>query len=291
MEDVIRKARVLIEALPFIQAFRGATVVVKFGGSAMEDESIMHSVLCDVAFMECVGMRPVVVHGGGKAISRSMNEHGIASRFVRGLRVTCEKTMEVVEKVMKGEINPKIVAMLQNMGAKAETVDGKQIFLVRKKTDRDEKSGEVIDWGLVGEPGDVHTEPIMRCLNESTIPVIMPLGLDVDGQTHNINADTAACAVAQALGARKLVFLSDVPGLLRQGDDPETLISTLRVGEVETLMEAGVIGGGMMPKVTSGVAALRAGVKKVHMIDGRMPHSLLLEMFTDRGVGTEIVKD
>jgi len=291
MEDVIQKAKVLIEALPYIQAFRGATVVIKFGGSAMEDESIMRSVLADVTFMECVGMRPVMVHGGGKAISRSMNEQGIAARFVKGLRVTCEKTMEVVERVMKGDVNPRIVSMLRGMGAGAETVDGKQVFTVRRKTERDEKTGETIDWGLVGEPGEVHVEPIERVLNESAIPVIMPLGLGLDGKTHNINADTAACAVAGAMQARKLVFLSDVPGLLRYADDPDSLISTLKVSQVEELSRAGVIGGGMLPKVKSGVEALQAGVRKVHMIDGRMPHSLLLEILTDKGVGTEILSD
>jgi acetylglutamate kinase len=236
-------------------------------------------------------MRPVVVHGGGKAISRGMKEQGIAARFVKGLRVTCEKTMEVVERVMKGDVNPKIVAMLRNMGAKAETVDGKQVFVVHRKTERDEQTGETIDWGLVGEPGEVRTEPIVRLLTESAIPVIVPLGLGLDGKAHNINADTAACATAKALTAGKLVFLSDVPGLLRNTDDRDSLISTLKVSQVEELIKGGVIGGGMLPKVNSGVEALEAGVRKVHMIDGRMPHSLLLEIFTDKGVGTEIVRD
>lgn len=297
MKEVIKKADVLIEALPYIQRFRGEIIVVKFGGSAMsegssgEDNSRAEGILADVTFMECVGMLPVIVHGGGKAISRSMKEHGIESRFLKGLRVTCEKTIRVVKKVIKGEVNPGIVAVLERMGAKARGVNGEDIFKVIRKTEVDSRTGKTLDWGFVGEPGEVDTAPIRALLDERIIPVITPLGMGPDGKLHNINADTAAAAVAGALKAGKLVFLSDVPGLLKDADDPESLMPTLRAGEVEALIDEGVIDGGMLPKVRSGVEALHAGVRKIHMIDGRMPHSLLLEIFTDKGVGTEIVGD
>jgi acetylglutamate kinase len=291
MREVIEKADVLIEALPYIQRFRGAIIVVKFGGSAMEDPAHARGILADLAFMECVGMRPVVVHGGGKAISRGMKEKGIQSRFVRGLRVTCEESIKVVERVINEEINPGIVAALEELGAGARGVRGETVFKVARKTERDKATGEVLDWGFVGEPRDVDTASIRRLVEQDLIPVITPLGLGEDGRVHNINADTAAAAAAKALGARKLVFLSDVPGLLRDPADPGSLIATLKVKEVEWLVAKGVIDGGMLPKVHSGVEAVHAGVRKVHMIDGRMPHSLLLEIFTDKGVGTEIVME
>jgi acetylglutamate kinase len=241
--------------------------------------------------MECVGMRPVLVHGGGKAISRGMAEAGIESRFVRGLRVTCEKSIEVVERVIKGSVNPKIVGKLEAKGASARTLNGETVFHVQRKTGRDPDTGEPLDWGFVGEPGEVDTGPIRALLDQNIIPVITPLGMGPDGHIHNINADTAAAAVASALKARKLAYLSDVPGLLADKADPDSLITALGIGEVDSLVKRGVIDGGMLPKVMSGVEALRAGVQKVHMIDGRMPHSLLLEIFTRRGVGTEIVAD
>jgi len=288
---LIDKADVLIEALPYIQEFRDEIIVVKFGGSAMEDAAHVEGVLEDVTFMECVGMLPVLVHGGGKAISRGMAEHGIEPRFVDGLRVTCEKTIEVVEKVIKGQVNPRIVQTLRRMGAKAESLHGEKIFRVHRKTAVDPETGETVDWGFVGEPGEVATEPIRRLLEDGVIPVVTPLGLGEDGKTHNINADVAAAAVARALQARKLAFLSDVPGLLRDPEDPDSILTTLQAGELEGLVAQGVISGGMLPKAQSGVEALHAGVRKVHMIDGRMEHSLLLEIFTDRGVGTEIIRD
>lgn len=291
MQSIIKKADVLIEALPYIQRFKGEVVVVKFGGSAMEDKSHMEGILADVTFMACVGMLPVIVHGGGKTISRNMKEQGIESRFLKGLRVTCEKTIEVVEKVMKWEINPGIVAVLERMGAKARGLHGEDIFRVVRKTEVDSRTGETLDWGFVGEPEEVDTEPIRALLRAGIIPVITPLGMGTDGKIHNMNADTAATAVATALKARKLAFLSDVPGLLKDEEDPESLIPTLAAGEVEGLIEKGVIDGGMLPKVQSGVEALNAGVGKIHIIDGRMPHSLLLEIFTDKGIGTEIVRD
>jgi acetylglutamate kinase len=289
MQKLIEKAGVLIEALPYVQRFRGAIVVVKLGGSAMEDAGCLASILADITFMECVGMLPVIVHGGGKAISRGMKEKGIESRFVKGLRVTCDRSIEVVKDVLENELNPGIVSTLQKMGARAEGVRGESVFHVERKTDVDDETGETLDWGFVGEPGAVDIEPITSLLKEETIPVVMPLGMGADGKVHNINADTAAAAAARALKARKLVFLSDVPGLLRNAGDPESVMPTLNVEDVEKLMKEKVIDGGMVPKVRSGVDALHAGVNKVHMIDGRMQHSLLLEIFTDKGVGTEIV--
>jgi acetylglutamate kinase len=291
MHKIIEKAEVLIEALPYIQNFRDEIIVVKFGGSAMEEKSHAEGVLADVTFMECVGMRPVIVHGGGKAISRRMKERGIEARFVKGLRVTCEETIKVVEKTINEEINPEIVDTLTRMGAPARGLKGSDVFHVVRKTEVDSKTGELFDWGFVGEPTDVNVQPIQAIIKNGLIPVITPLGTGPDGLVHNINADVAAAAVAKALKARKLAFITDVPGLLRNPEDPESILSTLRISEVEELIAEGVIDGGMLPKVQSGVEALRAGVRKIHMIDGRMPHSLLLEIFTDKGVGTEIIWD
>lgn len=289
MERLIEKANVLIEALPYIQQFRNEVVVVKFGGSAMEAPEHVEGVLADVAFMECVGMKLVLVHGGGKAISRGMTEDGIESRFLHGLRVTCAQSIKVVERVLKTDVNPRIVRALVEKGAFAKSLHGEDVFRVTRKTDVDPDTGETLDWGFVGEPGEVNTGSIHAMLAEGAIPVITPLGVGPDDKTHNINADVAAAAVAKVLRARKLAFLSDVPGLLRDPQDPASLISTLKRDEVEWLLEEGIISGGMLPKIRSCMDALQAGVRKIHMIDGRMQHSLLLEMFTDQGVGTEIV--
>jgi acetylglutamate kinase len=289
MQQIIKKADVLIEALPYIQRFRNAIIVVKFGGSAMEEKSHAAGILEDVVFMGCVGMRTVIVHGGGKAISRRMKEAGIESRFVKGLRVTCERTIAVVEQVIREEINPGIVKTLREFGGQAEGVHGGDVFRVTKMLEKDSQTGEALDLGYVGEPCAVNTAPLQALLDRGVVPVITPLGRGDDGRLYNINADVAAAATARALKARKLAFLSDVPGLLRDAKDPESIITTLRLAEVETLIKAGVIDGGMLPKIRSGIEALNAGVGKVHIIDGRMPHSLLLEIFTDRGVGTEMV--
>jgi acetylglutamate kinase len=264
--------------------------VVKFGGAAMEDRAHVESVLADIAFMECVGMSPVIVHGGGKAISRGVKAEGIEPTFVKGLRVTCEKTIDVVERVIKTEVNPALVRTLKDKGAVAKTLDGEQILRVTRKSDVD-ASGAQMDWGFVGDPHEVATDPIWEILDQAMVPVITPLGMGPDGKVHNVNADVAAAAVAKALQARKLVFLSDVPGLLRDPEDEASLIGTLHMDETETLIEAGVIRGGMLPKVRSGVEALRGGVRKVHLVDGRMKHSLLLEIFTIEGVGTQILAE
>jgi len=290
MEKAIAKADVLIEALPYIQDFRDAVVVVKFGGSAMEDPRQVENILTDVAFMECIGMRPVIVHGGGKAISRAMSEAGLVPKFVKGLRVTDEAAIRVVETTLKNKVNAALLDALKSKGARACRIDGNVIFNVEKRVEKDKASGETLDWGYVGEIRHVHALPLLECFKTETIPVVTPLGRGPDGHLYNLNADDAAAAVAQELKARKLAFLSDVPGLLRDRHDESTLFSTLRIQEVEELIRTGVIDGGMLPKIRSCMEALQAGVRKIHIIDGRLPHSLLLEIFTDKGVGTEITE-
>ncbi|MBN2301135.1 MAG: acetylglutamate kinase [Lentisphaerae bacterium] len=289
MQQAIQKASVLIEALPYIQRFRDAIIVVKFGGSAMEVPANAQSVMADIAFMECAGMSPVIVHGGGKAISRGLTKQGIKSEFIQGLRVTSDETIKVVEQVLVDEVGPAIVSLLTARGAKAASINGKTVFKVIKKSELDAITGKSVNWGLVGDPSEVDTDAISALIADEIIPVISPLGIGPDNKTHNINADEAATAVARALKARKLAFLSDVPGLLRNTSDPKSIISTLTITDVDKLIKEGVIAGGMLPKVRSAIAALEAGVKKIHIVDGRMPHSLLLEIFTDQGVGTEIV--
>ena len=289
MQEVIEKARVLIEALPYIQRFRGQEVVVKFGGSIMEHEESVRAILKDIAFMECVGLRPVIVHGGGKAISARFRERGLATTFLQGLRVTDEAAAAVVEEVLNREVNPRLVEMLQACECKARGIHGEDILRAVRREGRDPETGEPMDWGYVGEVDGVDAEPVAAFCGSEMVPVITPLGRGPDGRIYNINADDAAAAVAIALRARKLVFLSDVPGLLENPDDPSTVISTVHRREVDPLIRRGVVAGGMQPKLLGCVRALEAGVGKVHLIDAAMPHSLLLELFTDRGVGTEIV--
>jgi acetylglutamate kinase len=285
----IAKAETLIEALPYIQSFRGATVVVKFGGSAMEDREHMASILLDVAFMWTVGMCPVIVHGGGKAISRALERAGVPTQFVQGLRVTCADAIKVVEQVIKHEVNAEVVSLLRSHGAQAEALFGDRIFHVHRKTGKDLQTGAPLDWGFVGEPVACDTGPVLEMLHRGVVPVVCPLGTGDDLKLYNINADNAAAALAKALRARKLAFVSDVPGLLRDPKDPSTLIQTLKVEDAPALVRDGVVGGGMLPKIQSCIDAIQAGVGKVHMVDGRMAHSLLLEIFTRTGVGTEII--
>ena len=291
IQAAINKAAVLIEALPYIQKFRGDTVVVKFGGSIIDDEASYANILKDIAFMELVGLRPVVVHGGGKAISRRMTEAGLKPNFLNGLRVTDAETIKVVEQTLNHEVNPHLVEVVEGFSCKAQGIHGQDIISVQKHTDTDPQSGETLDWGFVGDVTRVDVSPINHALENETIPIITPIGKDADGQCYNINADAAAGAIARELHARKLVFLSDVPGLLKDPEDPDTLMSTLRLNEVEQLIKDGVISGGMLPKVGGAIKALHAGIKKTHIIDAGMTHSLLLELFTDKGVGTEIILD
>jgi acetylglutamate kinase len=290
MQKVIEKADVLIEALPYIQRFRGDAVVVKFGGSAMEEKSTVDNVLKDIAFMECVGLRPVLVHGGGKLISQRMKDAGLRPVFVKGLRVTDEESIQIVEQVLNNEVNPELVKSLGEYGCKARGIHGEHILSVVKHTENDAESGDILDWGYVGEVVKVDIEPIKAYLQADITPVITPLGLGLDRKLYNINGDEAAAAIAEKLEARKLVFLSDVPGLLENKDDPTSIMSTLKLCDVEDLIKRGVISGGMLPKINGAIKALRAGVRKTHIIDAGQPHSLLLEMFTDKGVGTEIVQ-
>ena len=289
LSPYISKAETLIEALPYIQSFRNAVVVVKFGGSAMESREQMASILVDVAFLWTCGMRPVIVHGGGKAISRALAAAGIPTQFVQGLRVTDEASINVVERVIKHETNASVVTILHGHGVQAESLFGENVFYVRRKTGKDPVSGELLDWGFVGEPVACDTGPVYEVMQRGVVPVLCPLGRGEDGKLYNINADNAAAALAKALKAKKLAFVSDVPGLLRDPKDPATLIHTLRVGDAPALVREGVIGGGMLPKIQSCVEAINAGVGKVHLVDGRMAHSLLLEIFTTTGVGTEII--
>ena len=289
MQQMIEKAAVLVEALPYIQRFRGETVVVKFGGSIMEDDQAITNILKDIAFMECVGLRPILVHGGGKAISRQMREQGLKSTFVKGLRVTDEAAIQVVEAVLNHEVNPKLVEGLLSFGCKARGMHGDDLLRVKRHTETDPDSGTTQEWGYVGRVMEADPEPIAAFLQAGITPVITPLGRGDDRRIYNVNADEAAAAIARALRARKLVFLSDVPGLLADASDRTSRISTVKVAEVDELIQRGVIDGGMLPKIQGALDALKAGVRKTHIIDAGLPHSLLLELFTERGVGTEIV--
>jgi acetylglutamate kinase len=286
MEKIISKAATLIEALPYIQRFRSQVFVVKYGGSFMDspDPEERHRVARDVVFLEAVGINPVVVHGGGKAITRALEEAGTKSEFVHGYRVTDAASAEIVDRVLSREINPDIVSAIEEFGGKARGFAGPEIFRCRKFS----PDGNV-DLGFVGEVSDVNVEPLRECIRRSITPVISPTALGDDGKIYNCNADIAAAKTAIALKARRLVFMSDVPGLLRDPKDDASLLRHLAVSEVPNWRKKGVIGEGMIPKVDSAVSAIESGVEKVQFVDGRIPHSVLLEIFTDAGVGTEVV--
>jgi len=283
VKELIEKADVLLEALPYIQRFRSSIFVVKYGGSFMDspDEKVRTGVAADIVFLESVGINPIVVHGGGKAITKAMEKAGIQAQFVAGMRVTDEQSMQIVEDVLANVINRDIVEMIQKLGGKARGFSGKDMFGCRQLDSK---------LGYVGEVTGVEVEKVRKCLYGSVTPVISPVGLGEDGHAYNINADVAAAKLAVAIGARRLVFLSDVPGLLRDPNKPETLISHLQTNEVLELKRAGIVDKGMIPKVDSAVEAVHAGVRRVHFVDGRVPHSMLLEIFTDKGIGTEVVK-
>ena len=286
METIISKAATLLEALPYVQRFRSQVFVVKYGGSFMDspDEEERHRVARDIVFLEAVGINPVVVHGGGKAITRALETAGLKAEFAQGHRVTDAATVEIVDRVLSREINPEIVTAIEDFGGSTRGFAGPDIFRCRKLL-RDD-----VDLGFVGDVTDVDTDTLRACLQLGATPVISPTARGDDGKIYNCNADIAAAKTAIALNARRLVFLSDVPGLLRDPTDNSTLMSHLRVEEVPELKRAGVIEEGMLPKVDSAIAAIESGVEKVQFIDGRIPHSLLLEIFTDAGVGTEVVK-
>lgn len=282
------KAEVLLEALPYLQRFQESIFVIKIGGSFMEQEGALRRVATDLVFLATVGIRVVVVHGGGKAISRAMADARIEPVFRNGLRVTDVRTVSIVEKTLNGEINRGIVDQMTELGGRPSGVIGQSVLRCQRLT-RDE-AGREVDLGFVGQITDVDDGRIREVLDDGKTPVISPIAVDGEGQYYNINADVAAAHVAMALTARRLVFMSDVPGLLSDPKDPASLISTLPVQEVDPLKAGGVISAGMMPKIDSAVQAIQSGVSRVHFIDGRVPHSLLLEIFTDRGIGTEIVR-
>ena len=283
IDTAMAKASVLTEALPYIQDFRGSTVLVKVGGSVMESDDNLDSLMADIAFMSAVGMKVVVVHGGGKAISKAIKMSGHEPKFVDGLRVTDETTMEIVRKTLNNVVNPDLVARLNLKGANAKPLHGNWLFGARRLANPDR--------GYVGEVVTAETRAVVEMLYAGVVPVVTPLGTGADdGHLYNINADYAAAALAKALKVRKFALVSDVPGLLRDPADPATLLSTLHLDDVATLKADGTISGGMLPKIESCEDAIRAGVKKVHLVDGRMAHSLLLEIFTREGVGTEITE-
>src|ERR1041385_1121994 len=285
MDEIISKAATLLEALPYIQRFRSQIFVVKYGGSFMDsdDPDVRHRVARDIVFLEAAGINPVVVHGGGKAITRALETAGLKARFVQGQRVTDAATMEIVDRVLSREINVEIVKAIGDFGGRARGFAGSEIFRCQKLV-CDER-----DLGFVGRVVDVNIEPLRECIRRSVTPVISPTARGDDGKIYNCNADIAAATTAIALKARRLVFMSYVPGLLRTPEDKASLIRHLRVVEVPELRRAGIIGEGMIPKVDSATAAIESGVVKVQFVDGRIPHSVLLEIFTDAGVGTEVV--
>lgn len=290
MKKLINKAAVLIEALPYIQRFRDEIVVIKFGGSAMEDPELTRSTMRDIVFMECIGIKPVVVHGGGKAITARLKELEIPTKFINGLRYTCEKTISVVDDVLHNTINRDLMTAINESGGRGTSISGKKFLKANKLKTSCPESGAEIDLGFVGDISEVDTTEILDALKKGMVPVIPPLAIENGKHTLNINADIAACKIAQALKARKLVFLSDVPGILRDPSDESSIISTITIDEVDSLIESRIISGGMAPKIKSAEEALRAGTNKVHIIDGRVQHSLLLEIFTDSGIGTEIIR-
>ena len=291
MHELISKASTLLEALPYIQRFRSQTFVVKYGGSFMDspDPQVRSGVARDIVFLEAVGINPVVVHGGGKAITRAMEAGGLKANFVQGQRVTDEATANVVERVLSHEINPEVVRTIESFGGKAKGFAGSDIFTCRKLQAKG-PNGEDLDLGYVGEVFKVNVEPLRECIRRSITPVISPTARGEDVKIYNCNADVSAAQTAIALKAKRLVFMSDVPGLMRDPKDPATVIAHLQTSEVDGLKKAGIVDKGMIPKVDSAVTAIKSGLDKVSFVDGRLEHSVLLEIFTDAGVGTEVVQ-
>ncbi len=292
MQDLIAKANTLLEALPYIQRFNGATFVVKYGGSFMDspDVQVRTGVARDIVFLEAVEINPVVVHGGGKAITRAMAKAGLKAEFVQGQRVTDETTVKIVDDILSGEINAEVVNAIRELGGRPVGFAGRDIFKCRKLWLEDqEHPGRKIDIGYVGEVVEVNTAPLKECMWCGFTPVISPTALGEDGKIYNCNADVAAARAAIELKAKRLVFMSDVPGLLSDPKRPDSVVPHLKTGEVGELKKNGIIDRGMIPKVDSAVAAVESGVEKVSFVDGRVPHAVLLEIFTDEGVGTEIV--
>jgi acetylglutamate kinase len=285
-EKYLEKAAVLVEALPYIQKFNRKVIVVKYGGSAMVDEQLKKSVISDVTLLKLVGFKPIIVHGGGKEISKWVGKVGKEAQFINGLRVTDEETMEIAEMVL-GRVNKSLVTMVEELGVKAVGISGKDGGLLKVK----KKYADGKDIGYVGEITDVDPNILYDLMEKDFLPIICPVGLDDEFNTYNINADDAACAIARAVGANKLAFLTDIEGLYRDFEDKSSLISEIKVKEAKELIAGGTIGGGMLPKLSNCIDAIEAGVSRVHIIDGRIPHSILMEIFSDRGVGTAILGD
>jgi acetylglutamate kinase len=286
MEEMIKKADVLVEALPYIQSFYDKTIVIKYGGAAMTDNSIRRNVLEDIVFMSYVGMRPVLVHGGGPYISKKLEEMGKEVKFVKGYRVTDEETIGVVEEELD-KINREIVREIISLGGSAISLSGKEDHLIEVKKHA-EVDGE--DIGFVGEITKINSDIIQRMVTSDIIPVISPIGIGKDGFTYNVNADQSAAEIARSLSALKFMLLTNVRGILKDINDPESLITHVSIAEVDDLVKKKILSGGMIPKVNACIRALERGVKKTHIIDVKIPHGLLLEIFTDKGIGTEIVK-
>ena len=286
MDQIMSKAEVLIEALPYIQQFNRKIIVVKYGGSAMSNEELQKNVIKDVTLLKLVGFKPIIVHGGGKEISRWVGKVGKEAKFVNGLRVTDDETMEIAEMVLN-KVNKNLVRMVEELGVRAVGISGKDAGLlqcVKKCPD-----GE--DIGFVGEIIGVNPKVLYDLLEKDFLPIIAPIGLDDRFMTYNINADDAACAIAKAVGADKLVFLTDIEGLYRNIEDKSGFISRLTASQADELIDSGCIGGGMLPKLNNCTDAIKEGVNRVHILDGRIAHCLLLEIFTDKGIGTAIIAD
>jgi acetylglutamate kinase len=284
------RSEVLLDALPFIQEFRGQIFVIKYGGSAMEDEHLVERTLKDIVFMQAVGIRPVIVHGGGKAITNRMREAGLRAQFVDGLRVTDAASMAIVEHTLHEVVNPMIASTIERFGGKSIGISGRKVIRARKVyAARSRRKGDTVDLGLVGEVSGITLGPIHDAIEREMIPVVSPIGVDDSGTALNINADVAAGAVAGELKATKLIFISDVLGIMRDPSEPDSLIPSVNRELIAKLIKDEIIEGGMIPKVDSAVAALEHGVAKAHLIDGRLAHSLLREIFTNSGIGTEIV--
>lgn len=286
MDEIMKKAEVLIEALPYIQRFNRKIIVVKYGGSAMVDEELKKKVIADVVLLKLTGFKPIIVHGGGKEISRWVAKSGMEPKFVNGLRVTDADTMEIAEMVLN-RVNKSLVQMVQELGVKAVGISGKDggLLHVQKRY----SNGE--DIGYVGEIDAVNPKVLYDLLENDYLPVVCPIGFDDQFDTFNINADDAACAIAKSMKAEKLAFLTDIEGVYRDFNDKSTLISELRLAEAERFISEGMVGGGMIPKLTNCIDALKEGVSRVHILDGRIPHCLLLEIFTNKGIGTAILNN
>ena len=286
MQEVMKKAEVLIEALPYIQKFNGKVIVVKYGGSAMSNEELQKNVIKDVTLLKLVGFKPIIVHGGGKEISRWVEKTGKEAKFINGLRVTDDETMEIAEMVL-GRVNKRLVTMVEELGVKAVGLSGKDGKMLKVE----KKYSEGQDIGYVGNITEVNPDIIYDLLEKGYLPIVSPIGLGEDFATYNINADDAACAIAKAIQADKLVFLTDIEGLYKDINDKSSFISKITAKDADALIEEGFIGGGMLPKLSNCTSAVASGVNRVHILDGRIPHCLLLEIFTNEGVGTAIVKE